>query len=744
MIPKHLVVDKPAAPAKLKHTRRKNGTRYVYLELGRTYNKAKQYNEPVRIMIGVECESDTTKLYPNDNYFKHVRTASIPIATEHQQDTATYSNAVDTQVDPAALSFAIKTQQDTATYSNAVDTQVDPAALSFAIKTQQDTVIRSSTALPQHDADADAQPNAYDLYQDTASHSNAVAPQQVFADKHDKLYEALAPAPSAASHSRLIHVGPFYVINHVVKEFNIDSMLRKAIKKYEPDDTTLRAEQILDLAAYYIVFQYNKADSYNDYARNHLLFTAHQRIISGPDISKLLPLLTVDMQQDFLSSWNAQFIKCSDVSIGYDSTNHNCQAGDIDIVEDGHVKVNTAEPIYNIAIATSQINSIPLFYETCSGGIPDVSQLEHFIQKLLDYGYKSITLVIDRGEFSTKNLLAIDNAGYNFIIMMSGNKSAVSELIEKDGAKLRGSEDFIINNQSDLRGITVKGAFKSEKLFGKKRYFHLFYSCTKGLSEMQAVDREFASQAEFLRKYQNKVVEVDDTGILENYSLTYDETRKILLSYQVNQAAYKKKLSKCGYFVIVTSKKMSAEEAYAEYKRRDRGEKLFCADKTFLGGSSDSVHSRASLDATIFILFLALIIRSRINDLLKDEMLEIGLREQYFDVPKAIHELDKVEIIQPVVGQPYVQASAINLKAQKILSCFGLDKDTMQQWIKDTCSHTLVSSYDVNGAFAACSPFETTQKEIRDFNSFESTLGINTLEIACLYQSMDNDMDHYA
>ncbi len=693
MIPKHLVVDKPAAPARLKYTRRKNGTRYVYLELGRTYNKAKQYNEPVRIMIGVECESDTTKLYPNDNYFKHVRTVALPNANDLQQDT----------------------------------------------------VVRSKAALLQQDADVDAQPNAYKLCQDTASHSNAVAPLQDFTDKHEKQYEAIAPAPTATSHSRLIQVGPFYVINHVVKEFNIDSMLREAIEQNAPDDTPLTAEQILDLAAYYIVSQSNKSAHYNDYARNHLLFTANQRIICGPDISKLLPLLTVDMQLAFLDSWNAQFAKYTDVSIGYDSTNKNCQAGDIDIVEDGHAKVNTGEPIYNIAIATSLVGSIPLFYETYSGGIPDVSQLEHFIQKLLNYGYRSITIVIDRGYFSSKNLQAIDDAGYNFVIMMKGCKSTISELIEKEGAKLRGSDDFIINNQSDLRGLAVKGTFKNEKLFGKKkRYFHLFYSYSKGLSEMQAVDREFASQAKFLRKYQNKAVEVDDTGILENYSLTYDETGKILLSYQVNEEVYKEKLSKCGYFVIVTSKKMSADEAYAEYKRRDRSEKLFCADKTFLGGSRARVHSRASLDATIFILFIALIIRSRINVLLKDEMLRIGQRLQYLDVPKAIHELEKVEIIQPVVGQPYVQASAINYKTQKILSCFGLDKDTMQQWIKETCAHTLVTSYDVNGARAECSPFETTQEEIEDFDSFESSLDINTLETACLYQIMDTDEDDYA
>ena len=38
-----------------------------------------------------------------------------------------------------------------------------------------------------------------------------------------------------------------------------------------------------------------------------------------------------------------------------------------------------------------------------------------------------------------------------------------------------------------------------------------------------------------------------------------------------------------GYFVIVTSKKMSAKEALDFYKSRDATEKLFIGDKSYLG-----------------------------------------------------------------------------------------------------------------------------------------------------------------
>lgn len=45
-------------------------------------------------------------------------------------------------------------------------------------------------------------------------------------------------------------------------------------------------------------------------------------------------------RQDFLDQWNADRCKRERIYISYDSTNKNCQAGDIDIVEFGAAKVD--------------------------------------------------------------------------------------------------------------------------------------------------------------------------------------------------------------------------------------------------------------------------------------------------------------------------------------------------------------------------------------------------------------------
>ena len=62
-------------------------------------------------------------------------------------------------------------------------------------------------------------------------------------------------------------------------------------------------------------------------------------------------------------------------------------------------------------------------------------------------------------------------------------------------------------------------------------------------------------------------------------------------------------LNHCGYFVIVTSEKMSAKEAIELYKSRDASEKLFRGDKSYLGDKSLRVYSEESASTKIFIEF---------------------------------------------------------------------------------------------------------------------------------------------
>ena len=65
---------------------------------------------------------------------------------------------------------------------------------------------------------------------------------------------------------------------------------------------------------------------------------------------------------------------------------------------------------------------------------------------------------------------------------------------------------------------------------------------------------------------------------------------------------------------------MTAQEAYRLYRGRDVSEKLFRADKTFLSSSAQRIHSNEALQAKLFVEFIALIIRNRFFNLLKEAL----------------------------------------------------------------------------------------------------------------------------
>ena len=65
---------------------------------------------------------------------------------------------------------------------------------------------------------------------------------------------------------------------------------------------------------------------------------------------------------------------------------------------------------------------------------------------------------------------------------------------------------------------------------------------------------------------------------------------------------------------------------------------------SFIGPKSERVQSSRSMSSKIFIEFVALIVRNRIYNLLKEQMIRMETKQKYMTVPAAIRELEKIEI----------------------------------------------------------------------------------------------------
>ena len=481
----------------------------------------------------------------------------------------------------------------------------------------------------------------------------------------------LPETKNRTSRSSCLRVGAYFVLRKIIEEYNLKEILGGY---FEQRDLGL----FLDLAVYSIIAENNAAQYYPDYTYNHPLFTNGMKQYSDSTVSDFLNSVTDDQSIGFLNSWNETRNHREKIYISYDSTNKNCQAGDIEMVEFGHPKVDVGQPVFNYAVAYDTRNQEPLFYEKYPGSLNDISQLQFMLDKAFGYGYKKIGFILDRGYFSCENIQYMDKCGYSFVIMVKGMASLVNELVLEHKGTF---ESKRVNNiyEYGVYGKTVKHRlYAGDK---KERYFHLYHSISKESAERAGIENRLNQMTLYLKKYQNKVKEFGP-GFEKYFNLHYDEKTQAFVLPEERCSVVKRELDLAGYFCIITSEKMSAKEAIELYKSRDTSEKLFRGDKSYLGNKSIRVYSEESARAKIFVEFVAMILRCKMYIKLKEEMKNLEKKPNYMTVPVALKELEKIEMVRQL-DNVYRLDHAVTANQKTILNAFGLDANHIKYYASE-------------------------------------------------------------
>lgn len=461
-----------------------------------------------------------------------------------------------------------------------------------------------------------------------------------------------------------LRIGAYAVIRYVLNEYKLPEMLAKRFG----DDTGL----LLDLVAYMIVDEENAGQYYPDFAFCHPLFSEEMRIYSDSKVSRFLNSFTKDQTIGFLDDWNRKRDHKQRIYISYDSSNKNCQAGDLDLVEYGKAKDDKGLPVFNVAIAFDKTNRVPLFYEEYPGSITDVSQFVHTVDKVSEYGYKNVGFILDRGYFSKENIRYMEDEHYAFIIMVKGQKELVSSLV------LEHRDTFETSRACNIRSYRVYGKTVKARLYEDDtadRFFHIYFNPSKQAAEREQLELHIDKYKLFMDKHLGEAITLGKT-YNHYFEIKYDKKGN-LLSYKEREDVIQHELKLCGYFCIITSEEMTASQALIHYKGRDVSEKLFSADKSFIGSRSVRTCSNEALSAKLFIEFITLIVRNRIYNLLKETMINLDARPNYMTVPAAIRELEKIEMIRRNKGT-YRLDHAVSKRQKIILSSFGMDADSIK------------------------------------------------------------------
>ena len=479
--------------------------------------------------------------------------------------------------------------------------------------------------------------------------------------------EEIEEQDDRSKRSCCLRIGTYIVIKKIIKESGLEKILNIIFQ----EDSGLFA----DLMAYSIIEGKNAGQYYPDYAYTHPLFTPGHHIYSDATVSRFLNRMTDDQRIGFINMWNEGRDHGEQIYVSYDSTNKNCQAGEIELAEYGHAKDDRNEPIINYSIGYDHTNREPLFYEDYPGSIVDVSQLDYMISKAEGYGYNNIGFILDRGYFSRGNLRHLDEKGYSFVIMAKGRASFINGFVKQAVGKFENDRKTWISRYH-VYGKTIR-----KKLFREDepdRYIHIYYNRSKAAAEQERLESRIDALD---RAYKKLIGEKKETDAFEKYFRFERDRKGVIAAVMQKNGVIENEKNMMGYFVIVTSKRMTAKEALQLYKSRDESEKLFRADKTFLGNSALRGYTDETIEAKSLIGFVALIVRNRIFTCLDKAVEEGTNRQNYMTVPAAIKELEKIEMSRQSDGM-YRLDHAVTATQKTILTALGITPSTIPYMAK--------------------------------------------------------------
>ncbi|CUO68459.1 Transposase [Dorea longicatena] len=174
--------------------------------------------------------------------------------------------------------------------------------------------------------------------------------------------------------------------------------------------------------------------------------------------------------------------------------------------------------------------------------------------KITGYGYKKIGFILDRGYFSRGNIRYLDECGYSFVIMAKGMSSFISDLI------LENKGTFENKRSCDMNAYGVYGKTVQRTLFEgdeKKRYIHIYHSISKDADEREHFENALRERTALLMSHQNETVEFGSA--YEKYFYLHYDKDGVFLYPEEKTTVTEREISLCGYFVIITSERMTAK-----------------------------------------------------------------------------------------------------------------------------------------------------------------------------------------
>ena len=430
--------------------------------------------------------------------------------------------------------------------------------------------------------------------------------------------------------------------------------VEKLLKSYFPEQW----EKILS-AAQYMLSEGNVMYYLDDYTESHK--TYHEGRIGNAEISRMFSAVRKEDILLFFREWMKK--KKSDEYVAYDVTSVSSYAKNMEGLEWGYNRDKERLPQLNIGMYYGEESGLPLYYRVYPGSISDKSHLKFMVADNEFIQGKRTRFVMDRGFYSADNLRFLTNEGHRFVIALPNSLNYCAELLKKHKSE--------IVNRSECRlgkNLPYGKAYEVTTL-GFRMKVHMYYDPEKALRETEAL-------YELLERQENDLKNMDEPP---ERKLHYDKyffinrSKDGELGFVRNHQAIDEQLERCGFFFIAeTDFKKTTAEILEIYRRRDAVEKSFDNLKNELDMKRLHCHTIETTEGKLFTSFIALIVRSYMQNQLHDY-----LDEKNYTFRKALLELDKIKCFSVTSHEAPRPLNPVTKTQREILAALKITPDEL-------------------------------------------------------------------
>lgn len=443
--------------------------------------------------------------------------------------------------------------------------------------------------------------------------------------------------------------GDIWLLEQIAETTGVRKDLMKTF-----DGNREMVDAVMTLAIYLLCGKgtYNQLAAWQRVAK-----TPYAKPLTSPYITKLTQMITEQNRMDLLRLRAAR-LKDNELC-AVDSTSRSAWGDSLADICYGKNKDHLPLPQTLEVVVYTLDGHMPVYYRTFAGNTPDSRSLETILHDLDNAGFKDVVLITDRGYESIRNLEMYIDKGQPMIMGSKVGQKHVLKEIQAFGSFDHHPEGMEVDpderiyyKQYDLE-YQIEGRRDNVKRADRLK-LNLYFDPVRRSNELLDLDVAIATQKKALEEILKDQTPLDDDATIARaycyYTLSYNETTRILKSFVLNEKKVSKKRQLAGFFANTTLKiNATPMEAQHHYRLRDEQEKYFHMMKGLMGADRQRNWSESGKTGRLFILFVAQILGCYLGNVRKTK-----LSKSFDSIPDVLNEMRPIRYIEHPNTQNFI------------------------------------------------------------------------------------------